>query len=97
MFAPFLEAFLTGDWNVRTSRIVGTGRTNHSRIISPRMHEDILRGNDLTTTVRGFRVPFVGCQSLNGSVEFLYYSDVTTDSSCEIISTENIFVHFWGK
>ena len=41
MFTPFLEAFLTGDRNVRTSRIVGTGRTDHSRIISPRMHEDI--------------------------------------------------------
>ena len=53
MFAPFLEAFLTGNRNIRTSRIVGTGRTDHSRIISPRMHEDILRGNDLTTTVRG--------------------------------------------
>ena len=26
--------------------------------------------------VRVFRVPFVGRQSLNGSVEFLYYSDV---------------------
>ena len=47
-----LQAFLTGDRNIRTSRIVGTGRTDHSRIISPRMHEDILRENDLTTTVR---------------------------------------------
>ena len=52
MFAPFLEAFLTGNRNVRTPRIVGTGRTDHSRIISPRMHENTLRGNDLATTVR---------------------------------------------
>ena len=31
---------------------VGTCRVDHSRIISPRMHEDILRGNDVATTVR---------------------------------------------
>ena len=36
--------------------------------------------------VRGIRVPFVGRQSINGSVEFLNYSDVTTDRSCEILS-----------
>ena len=53
MFALFLGAFLTGDRNIRTSKIIGTGRTNHSRILSPRMHEDISRGKNLTTTVRG--------------------------------------------
>ena len=52
MFAPFLEAFLTGNMHVRKTGIVGTSRPDHSRIISPRMHEDILRGNDVTTTVR---------------------------------------------
>ena len=52
MFAPFLEAFLTGNRHVRTSGIVGTCRADHIRIISPRMHEDILRGNDMATTVR---------------------------------------------
>ena len=52
MFAPFLEAFLTGNRHVRTSGIVGTVRADHSGIISPIMHEDILRGNDLATTVR---------------------------------------------
>ena len=52
MFAPFLEALLTGNRHVRTAGIVGTCRTDHSRIISPRMHEDILRGNDVATTVR---------------------------------------------
>ena len=51
-FEPFLEAFLTGNRNIRTSRIVGTGRTDHSRIISPIMHKDILRGNDIVTNVQ---------------------------------------------
>ena len=52
MFAPFLEDFLTGNRHVRTTGIVGTCRADHSRIISPRIHEDILRGNDMATTVR---------------------------------------------
>ena len=52
MFASFIEAFLTGNRHVRTTGIVGTGRADHSRIISPRMHEDILRGNDMASTVR---------------------------------------------
>ena len=52
MFAPFLEAFLTGNQHVRTTGIVGTCRADHSRNISPIMHEDILRGNDVATTVR---------------------------------------------
>ena len=46
---------------------------------------------------RGFHVPFIGRKSLNGSVDFLHYSDVTSDSSCHIISTQNIFVHSWGN
>ena len=52
MFAPFLEALLTRNGHIRTTGIVGTSRPNHSRIISPRMHEYILRGNDVATTVR---------------------------------------------
>ena len=52
MFAPFLEAFLTGNRHVRTSGIGGTCRSDHSRIIPPRMYKDILRGNDMATTVR---------------------------------------------
>ena len=52
MFAPFLEAFLTRNGHIRTSGIVGTSRPDHSRIIAPGMHEYILRGNDVTTTVR---------------------------------------------
>ena len=52
MFAPFLAAFLTGYRHVRSTGIVGTCRADHSRIISPRMHKDILRGNDVATTVQ---------------------------------------------
>ena len=52
MFAPFLEDLLTGNRHVRTTGIVGTSRPDHCRIISPRMHKDILRGNYLATTVR---------------------------------------------
>ena len=46
---------------------------------------------------QGFRVPFIGRQSVNGSVEFLHDSDVTSDSSCHIISTQNFFLHSWGN
>ena len=46
---------------------------------------------------RGFRVPFIGLKGLKGSVKFLHYSDVTSDSSCHIISTQNIFIHSWGQ
>ena len=78
MFAPFLEALLTGNWHVRTSGIVGTGRTDHSRIISPRMHEDILRGNDLATTVRSD----VGViEKLDTTVEVLTTNKRNTEST----------------
>ena len=46
---------------------------------------------------RRFRVPFIGRKGLNGSVEFIRYSDVTSDSASDIISTQNIFIHSWGK
>ena len=46
---------------------------------------------------RRFRVPFIGCKGLNVSVEFIRYSDVTSDSTLHIISAQNIFVHSWGK
>ena len=52
MFAPFFEAFLTGNRHIHTTGIVGTCRDDHSRIIPPRMYEDILHGNDVATTVR---------------------------------------------
>ena len=44
-----------------------------------------------------FRVPFIGCNGLNGSVEFIYYSDVTSYSSSHIVSTQNIFIHSWRQ
>ena len=43
------------------------------------------------------RVTFIGCKGLNGSVEFIRYSDVTLDIASDIISNQNIFVHSWGK
>ena len=46
---------------------------------------------------RRFRVPFIRRKGLNGSVEFIRYSDVTLGSTSHIISTQNIFVHSWGK
>ena len=46
---------------------------------------------------RKCRVPFIGRKGLNGSVEFIRYLDVTSDSTLDIISTKNILVHSWGK
>ena len=46
---------------------------------------------------RRCRDPFIGHKGLNGSVKFIRYSDVTSDSSCHIISTKNIFIHSWGQ
>ena len=40
---------------------------------------------------------FIGHKGLNGSVKFLRYSGVTSDSSCHIISTQNIFIHSWAQ
>ena len=78
MFAPFLEAFLTGNRHVRTTGIVGTSRPNHSRIISPRMHEDILRGNDVATTVQSD----IGVmKKLNTTVDGLTNNKRNTESS----------------
>ena len=44
---------------------------------------------------RRCRIPFIGRRSLNGSVEFIDLSDVTSDTK-GVISTPNIFVHEWG-
>ena len=46
---------------------------------------------------RRCRVPFISRKGLNGSVEFIRYSDVTSDSAAHIISTKNIFIHSWDK
>ena len=45
---------------------------------------------------RRCRIPFIGRRSLNGSVDFIRFADVTSDSTKDIISTRNIFVHEWG-
>ena len=51
MFTPVIEAFLTRNGHIRTTGIIGTSRPNHSRILTPGMNEDILSGNNVTTTV----------------------------------------------
>ena len=78
MFAPFLEALLTGNRHVHTTGIVGTSRPNHSRIIYPRMHEDILRGNDVATTVRS---DFGVMKKLDTTVDRLMTKKRNTESS----------------
>ena len=40
-------------------------------------------------------IPFIGRRSLNGSIYFIEFADVTSDTK-GVISTPNIFVHKWG-
>ena len=47
--------------------------------------------------LRRCRVPFIGHKTFNGSVEFIHYLDVIADSTSDIISTRNIFVHSCGN
>ena len=42
------------------------------------------------------RIPIIGRILLNGSVKFIKFADVTSDSIKSVISTRNIFVHKWG-
>ena len=90
MFAPFLEAFLTRNGHIRTTGIVGTSRPNHSRIIAPGMHEDILRVNDVKTTVQSdVRV----MEKLDTTVEAFTSNGRNTESSGIIESApESVFV-----
>ena len=46
---------------------------------------------------RRCHVPFIGRRSVNGSVKFIRFAEVIVDSTSDIISTRNIFVHPWGK
>ena len=46
---------------------------------------------------RRCRIQFIGRRSLNGSVKVIRFADVISDSTLNIISTRNIFVHTWGK
>ena len=43
------------------------------------------------------RLPFISRRFLNGSVQFLRFADVTSDSTKDVISTRNILVHEWGN
>ena len=52
MFAPFLEAFFTSNGHIRGTGLIETSRPDHSRILTPVMNEDILSGNNVTTTFR---------------------------------------------
>ena len=52
MFTPFIQSCLTRNGHIRTAGIIGTNRPNHSQILTPGMNEDILSGNNVTTTVR---------------------------------------------
>ena len=45
--------------------------------------------------LRRCRITFIGQISLNASVEFICYANVTSDAKV-VISTPNLFVHEWG-
>ena len=64
-----------------------------------RLFDDFCEDTFRTTffNSRRSRIPFIGQILLNGSVQFLRFSDVTSDSTKEVISTRNIFVHEWGN
>ena len=47
--------------------------------------------------LRRCRIPFIGRRLLNGSVQFIGFSDVISESTSNIISSRNIFVYPWGK
>ena len=90
MFTPFLEAFLTRNGHIRTTGIIGTSRPNHSRILTPGMNEDILCGNNVTTTVRSdVRV----MEKLDTVIEAFMSNERNTESSGIIESVpESVFV-----
>ena len=53
MVAPLNEPpFLSGDGDVRSTSIIGTSRSDQSRIVAPGMNEDILSRNDVRSNVR---------------------------------------------
>ena len=61
---------------------------------------DNFREDTLWTTFynsRRCRIPFIRQRSLNGSVQFIRFANVTSDSTSNIISTQNIFVHTWDN
>ena len=90
MFTPLIEALLTRNGHICTPGIIGTIRPNHSRILSPGMNEDILSGNNVTTTVRSdVRV----MEKLDTTVEAFTPDERNTESSGIIESApESVFV-----
>ena len=59
---------------------------------------DYFREDTFQTTSFNSRrccIPFVGRRYLNGSFEFIHFSDVTSNTEV-VISTPNLFVHGWG-
>ena len=64
-----------------------------------RLFDDLTEDTFRTTfcNSRRCRIPFIGQRSLNGSVQFIRFADVTSDSTSNIISNRNIFVHPWGN
>ena len=62
-----------------------------------RLLDDFGADTFLTTffNLRRCRIPFISRRLLNGSVEFIEFADVTSDTE-GVISTLNLFVHKWG-
>ena len=59
---------------------------------------DDFREHNFQTTFfnsRRCRIPFIYRRFLNGSVEFIRFTNVTSETEV-VISTPNIFVHEWG-
>ena len=59
---------------------------------------DDFREDTFQTTFFNFRrcrIPFIGQRLMHGSVKFIEFADVTSDTK-GVISTSNIFVHEWG-
>ena len=64
-----------------------------------RIFDDFTEDNFQTTFYNSqrCRIPFIGRRLLNGSADFIRFTNVTSDSTLNIISTRNIFVHPWGN
>ena len=45
---------------------------------------------------RWCHILFISRRSLNGSVKIIRFANVTLDSTKDVVSTQNIFVHEWG-
>ena len=95
-FAEVLENHLTiiamaVKWFSSTSAVHPTGRVKLFDLFA----EDNFRSTFFNS--RRCRVLFIGRRSVNGSIKFIRFADVIADSTQDIISTRNIFVHPWGK